>query len=73
MSWSVSARLTTVYEETGAPARVEEELSAQLPDEEVVSSLNISRTLPVLVRKRLGFDSEGRVMEYSLTYYRSDL
>lgn len=63
----------SVYEETGAPARVEEELSAQLPDEEVVSSLNISRTLPVLVRKRLGFDSEGRVMEYSLTYYRSDL
>ena len=38
-----------------------------------MSSLNISRTLPVLVRKRLGFDSEGRVMEYSLTYYRSDL
>lgn len=63
----------SVYEETGKPVRVEEEFSAELPDEEVVSSLNISRSLPVLVRKRLGFDEQGQVMEYSLTYYRSDL
>ncbi|WP_297568347.1 GntR family transcriptional regulator [uncultured Faecalibaculum sp.] len=63
----------SVYEETGTPVRIEEELLAQLPDDEVVTNLNIPRTLPVLVRRRVGFDRQGKIMEYSLAYYRSDL
>jgi GntR family transcriptional regulator len=61
------------FVQRGLPHRVDEEFSAQIPDDDVRTSLNIPKTLPVLARKSVGYDENGRVMEYTLSYYRSDL
>lgn len=55
------------------PKRVEEEFSAEIPSDEVRTSLNIPKSLPVLARKRISFDAEDNIIEYSISYYRSDL
>ncbi len=57
----------------GTPERIEEEFSAEIPYNEVRKSLNISKTLPVLARKRISYNSRGEVMEYTIFYYRGDL
>lgn len=58
---------------TGKPKRVEEEFSAEIPSEEVRKSLNIPKSLPVLARKRITFDENDDIIEYRISYYRSDL
>lgn len=63
----------SLYKRQGLPNRVEEEFGAQLPDEDVLHSLNIPKTLPVVTRKRIGYDHKNEVIEYTLCFYRSDL
>ena len=58
---------------TGKPKRIEEEFSAEIPSDEVRNSLNIPKSLPVLARKRISFDEEDNIIEYTISYYRSDL
>lgn len=58
---------------TGKPKRIEEEFSAEIPSDEVRNSLNIPKSLPVLTRKRISFDEEDNIIEYTISYYRSDL
>ncbi|MEY8543721.1 GntR family transcriptional regulator [Dubosiella newyorkensis] len=58
---------------TGKPKRVEEEFSAEIPSDEVRESLNIPKSLPVLARKRVTYDKNNNIIEYTISYYRSDL
>lgn len=58
---------------TGKPKRVEEEFSAEIPSDEVRESLNIPKSLPVLARKRVTYDKDNNIIEYTISYYRSDL
>jgi GntR family transcriptional regulator len=57
----------------GTPTRIEEEFSAEIPDDEVRSSLNIPKTQPVLARKRISYDSNDDIIDYTVCYYRGDL
>ncbi len=50
----------------------EEEISAMLPTKKLANLLEIDMTLPLLCRKRLVYDKQGRKVEYNLGYYRSD-
>ncbi|MFA1014916.1 UTRA domain-containing protein [Dubosiella newyorkensis] len=36
-------------------------------------SLNIPKSLPVLARKRVTYDKDNNIIEYTISYYRSDL
>lgn len=58
---------------TAKPKRVEEEFSAEIPSDEVRTSLNIPKSLPVLARKRISYDDQDHIIEYTISYYRSDL
>lgn len=57
----------------GTPARIEEEFSAEIPDDEVRTSLNIPKTQPVLARKRISYDAQDKIIDYTICYYRGDL
>lgn len=61
------------YTGTGLPVRIEEKISAQMPDKEVRDALNIPKTLPVLVRQRLSYSATNELIEYTTCYYRGDL
>ena len=61
------------FKGTGLPVRIEEKISAQIPDKEVRDALNIPKTLPVLVRQRLSYNQSNELIEYTTCYYRGDL
>lgn len=61
------------YSGTGSPVKIEEKISAVLPNAEICEALNISPTLPVLMRERISFNADGELMEYTHCFYRGDL
>lgn len=61
------------YTGTGTPVRVEEKISCELPDAVVREALNIPKTQPVLVRKRLSYSEKDELIEFTTCYYRGDL
>ncbi len=60
-----------VLEET--PSRIDEEFSAILPTEEIMNALHVSKTQPILARKRISYDSNEKEMEYTMCYYHGGL
>lgn len=61
------------YSGNGTPVKVEEKISAVMPNGEICDALNISSSQPVLMRERLSFDAKGELMEYTHCFYRGDL
>ncbi|MDD7281401.1 GntR family transcriptional regulator [Floccifex sp.] len=61
------------YSGVGIPKKVEEKISAVLPDKEVADALKISETMPVLLRERISYDDKGKIIELTYCYYRGDL
>lgn len=61
------------YSGIGQPVKVEEKISAVLPDKEVQSALKISKNQPVLLRHRLSYNDKNELIEYTNCYYRGDL
>lgn len=55
------------------PSRIDEEFSAILPTEEIMNALHISKTQPILARKRISYDSNEKEMEYTMCYYHGGL
>jgi len=54
------------------PVISEEEIGADLPDDDLQEKLDISTSTPILYRKRLVYDAGDRPIEYCYCYYRSD-
>lgn len=52
---------------------VEEEIGAQIPSERICLILGITHNIPVLTRKRVVRGNNGKELEYTMAYYRSDL
>ena len=52
--------------------RAEEYIEAMITTEEVAKALEINPTDAVLKRTRVSHDAQGRNIEYTVTYYRSD-
>lgn len=61
------------YSGTGIPKKIEEKISAILPDKEVSNALKISTHMPVLLRERVSYNEKGDIIELSYCYYRGDL
>ncbi len=61
------------YTGMGIPIKVEEKISAILPNKEVCNALNISSSQPVLLRERISLNEKGELMEFTHCYYRGDL
>lgn len=61
------------YTGAGIPAKIEEKISAVMPDEEVCTALNIASSQPVLLRERISFSEKGELMEFTHCYYRGDM
>lgn len=63
----------SVYAKIGYPSRIDEEFSAILPNEEIQKALRISKTQPILARKRISYDINQKQMEYTMCYYHGGL
>ncbi len=63
----------SIYEMVGSPNRIDEEFSAILPTEEIQKALHVSKTQPILARKRISYDSNQNKMEYTMCYYHGGL
>lgn len=55
------------------PSRIDEEFSAILPTEEIMKALRVSKTQPILARKRISYDVNQKQMEYTMCYYHGGL
>ncbi|MDF2537221.1 MAG: GntR family transcriptional regulator [Herbinix sp.] len=56
----------------GKPSQVDEKFFAAKADKEIAAELEIAKGDPVLQRNRISYDRNGEVIEYTLSYYRSD-
>lgn len=54
------------------PVYVKESFDCMMPDARIKSQLDIKKPLPVLRRIRRSYLADGRMLEYTLSYYRSD-
>lgn len=54
------------------PSQIDEKFSATKADKEVAAELEIMKGEPVLQRNRISYDRNGEIIEYTLSYYRSD-
>lgn len=61
------------YSGTGIPKKIEEKISAILPNKEVRNALKISASMPVLLRERISYNEKGELIELTYCYYRGDL
>ena len=61
------------YSGTGMPVKIEEKISAKLPNKEICDALNISAVQPILLRERVSYNDKGELIEYTHCYYRGDL
>lgn len=57
----------------GAPTYIQEKIRAELPNQETVEALNISKTQPVLYRSRISYSEDHELLELSICYFRGDL
>lgn len=66
--------LSELFAEHGSvvPARSIDEFTAITADEEIAGKLAVRSGTPVLLRKRVVYDSIGKPFEYALVTYRSD-
>ncbi|RKJ06939.1 GntR family transcriptional regulator [bacterium D16-54] len=62
----------TLQEKGFMPEYVEECFDCMMPEGWVREHLNISKTMPVLRRIRRSYMENGRMLEYTMSYYRSD-
>lgn len=49
-----------------------EEVSASLAGDAIARKLDIQPSDPILIRKRMVFDTDGKPVEYNIGYYRAD-
>lgn len=61
------------YTGSGIPTHIKEKIRAELPNDEIVEALNISKTQPVLFRSRISYSEEHKLLELSKCYFRGDL
>ena len=61
------------YTGSGVPTHIVEKIRAELPNEETVEALNISKTQPILYRSRIGYSEDHKLVELSKCYFRGDL
>ncbi len=54
------------------PTAAHEEIAAVAADAELARALVVSRNTPVLLRRRVVLDSQGRPLEFALGWYRAD-
>ena len=71
-----SLYLGSIYELLEArgisPVYVKEQFDCMMPDVRVRNQLDMKKLMPVLRRIRRSYMADGRVLEYTLSYYRSD-
>lgn len=61
------------YTGSGVPTHIVEKIRAELPNEETIAALNISKTQPILYRSRIGYSEDHQLVELSKCYFRGDL
>lgn len=61
------------YTGLGVPTHISEKIRAELPNQETIDALNISKNQPILYRSRIGYNEEHRLVELSKCYFRGDL
>jgi GntR family transcriptional regulator len=54
------------------PSQIDEKFLAIKADKLIANELEITKGGPVLQRNRISYDKNGEIIEYTLSYYRSD-
>lgn len=61
------------YTGSGIPTHIKEKIRAELPNQETIDALNISKNQPILFRSRISYSEEHELLELSKCYFRGDL
>lgn len=61
------------YTGSGIPTHIQEKIRAELPNEETIEALNISKNQPILYRSRVSYSEDQKLVELSKCYFRGDL
>lgn len=54
------------------PVHVDEQFDCLMPSAQVQKKLGMKKEIPVLRRKRISYNNMGKVIEYTIGYYRGD-
>lgn len=61
------------YTGSGIPVHIKEKIRAEIPNEETIEALNISKNQPILFRSRISYSENHELLELSKCYFRGDL